>query len=416
VAARLRDAGWDVTRQAVPFTSFRLRRASLRIGGHRLRREHDFQVLSYSGSGRAAGTLRAAGNGCRASDFAGLGSGDIPLVGKGGCFFRDKARNAERAGARAVVAVEAVASRRGVPSATLAVPGIQIPAVVASLRALGGAGDGDPASVAVRATMRRATTENVIAQTPGGNADEVVMAGGHLDSVAGGPGIDDNGSGAASLIELAEAIGPNPPGGRVRVAFWAAEELGLIGSRHYVSALDEGERRRIRAYVNLDMVGSPNAVPAVYVDGDRELEQVLADAVRAKLGGIRAGAASDHAAFQAAGIPVSGLYTGATELGPGRRPRDPCYHLACDTIRNVDRVVLLEMARAAARAMRTLSATSRVTAGVASGRDLRRSRRPVRRPRTARAAARPRTSSTRPPGSPGWRSAPRTAARRARSR
>ena len=74
------------------------------------------------------------------------------------------------------------------------------------------------------------------------------------------------------------------------------------------------------------------------------------------LGAITAGQSSDHAPFQAAGIPINGLYTGSTERGPGGRPRDPCYHLACDTLDDVNRAVLLQMAHATARALRLLSA------------------------------------------------------------
>ena len=92
-------------------------------------------MLSYSGSGRAAGTLREQGLGCDGSDFEGLEQGQIPLVERGECFSRVKARNAERAGARALVIREDVQSRRGVPSGTLAAAGIGIPVVVASTRA-----------------------------------------------------------------------------------------------------------------------------------------------------------------------------------------------------------------------------------------------------------------------------------------
>jgi hypothetical protein len=355
VAERLSDAGWRVERQQVPVTYFRLDDASLKVDGRELTRAKQFQVLSYSGSGRASGALRSAANGCSPGDFAGLEPGEIPLVGRGVCFFRDKARNAERAGARAVVVFEPVESRRGVPSGTLAIPGIRIPVVVVSTAALGDAGDGTPVEVMVDADSRRGRTENVIAETPGGEQDRVVMAGGHLDSVAGGPGINDNGSGVATLIEAAEAIGPKPPGARVRLAFWAAEELGLLGSRRYVTSLDRAEKRRIAAYLNLDMVGSPNAVPELYADGDATLARVLEQASGPKLGNVEAGQSSDHALFKAAGIPVSGLYTGSTEPGPGGRPRDACYHLACDTIDNVDRGVLLRMARATAKALETLS-------------------------------------------------------------
>ena len=160
----------------------------------------------------------------------------------------------------------------------------------------------------------------------------------------------------ATLIETAEALGPDPPGARVRLAFWGAEELGLIGSRRYVRSLAPGERRRISAYLNLDMVGSPNAVPELYSDGDVGLARVLRRAAGRSLGGAAAGGSSDHAPFEAAGVPVNGLYTGSTQRGPGGRPRDPCYHLACDTTENVSRPVLVRMARAAAEALRDLSA------------------------------------------------------------
>src|SRR4051812_43707842 len=147
------------------------------------------------------------------------------------------------------------------------------------------------------------------------------MAGGHLDSVRGGPGIDDNGSGVATLIEAAEAIGPRPPGAKVRVAFWAAEELGLLGSRRYVDSLDTAGKDRIDAYLNLDMVGSPNPVPAVYSDGDAGLADVLRRADGGHLGEVSVDGASDHAFFELAGIRVNGLYTGSDEAGPGGEPR-----------------------------------------------------------------------------------------------
>jgi hypothetical protein len=353
VAARLADAGWRVRRQTVPFTSFSVRRASVRVGGRPLARQ-DFQVLSYSGSGRASGALRAVGDGCDASDFTGLGGSDIPLAVSGGrCITHDKAKNAERAGRRALLVIESSATSRGVQSVTLVFPDVRIPVVGVARRAVRGGG---AARVNLDAVERRTRTENVIAETPGGSGDGVVMAGGHLDSVISGPGINDNGSGVALLIEAAEAIGPDPPGARVRVGFWAAEELALIGSRRYVRSLGSGERRRVRAYLNFDMVGSPNPVPQLYGDGDPRLSAVLRQAAGAtKLGEADVAGASDHAPFDQAGIAVNGLYTGADERGPGGRPRDPCYHLVCDTERGVNLGVLLRMARTATAALATLS-------------------------------------------------------------
>jgi aminopeptidase S len=105
------------------------------------------------------------------------------------------------------------------------------------------------------------------------------------------------------------------------------------------------------------MVGSPNAVPELYGDGDGDLGRVLREAAApVELGTVSAGGSSDHAPFEAAGIRVNGLYTGADERGPGGRPHDACYHLACDTLGRVNRPVLLRMARAAADALQMLSA------------------------------------------------------------
>jgi Zn-dependent M28 family amino/carboxypeptidase len=168
------------------------------------------------------------------------------------------------------------------------------------------------------------------------------MAGGHLDSVPEGPGLNDNGSGVAALLEIAEGLGGRrvPDGTALRFAFWGAEEVGLVGSRRYVDGLSRAERRRIAAYLNLDMVGTPDGEPAVY-DGDAAIEAALRrrlgpDAPQRDLGG-----ASDHAPFADAGIPVGGIFTGL----------DDCYHRRCDTLDNVDRAVLTTSARAAGAAL-----------------------------------------------------------------
>ena len=355
VAKRLREAGWRVRLQSVRFPYFELRHAAMSIDGRKLVEAREFQVLSYSGAGRAQGRLRRLATGCEAEEYSGLGAGEVPLVMRGVCFFREKALLAQKAGASALVVIDDSPTRRGVPSGTLAVPGVRIPVVlVAEERAR----DGATVSLDVDASSGRRVTHNVIAETPGGDGERVVMAGGHLDSVRGGPGINDNGSGIAALIEAAEAIGPDPPGARVRLGFWGAEELGLVGSRHYVNSLDRAEQRRISAYLNFDMVGSPNAVPELYADGDDDLGRVLAPRP-GRRSAAEVGGASDHAPFEEAGVPVNGLYTGASERGPGGRPRDSCYHLSCDRAERVNRPVLLEMARAAAEALRRLSAQAK---------------------------------------------------------
>jgi Peptidase family M28/PA domain len=356
VAGVLRRAGWRVRVQDVPVTIWRESSpGSLAVGDSGpLREIKDFRVPSYSSAGEADGTLRVVDDGCQRSDFDALAPGEVAFTGSGNCFLFRKTANAKAAGASAMV-VQTGRAPRGVPSATLAVPRMGLPVVLMSPRVA--ARDGDQIQLSVDTTSERGTTKNVIAEI-GPAKGPVVMAGAHLDSVPGGPGVNDNGSGVAALLEVARALGPRPPG-RVRLGFWGGEEEGLLGSRSYVRDLSEAERKEISAYLNFDMLGSPNAVPAVYSDGNAELGRLLRRVTPGDERGTLTGNRSDHAEFESQGIPVNGLYTGASEPGPGGRPRDPCYHLPCDTLDNVDVDLVLRMARSIERAPRELAAQAK---------------------------------------------------------
>jgi hypothetical protein len=352
VARVLRGAGWRVRVQDVPMALWRERSpATLTLeDAGALRPVRDFRVPSYAGAGSADGALRVVGDACQPSDFAELAAAEVALTSIGGCLLWRKTLNARRAGAGALL-VQTDTSGRGVPSATLAVPRIGLPVALIDRKVR--LRSGERVQLTVDALTERGTTQNVIAEL-GPARGAVAMAGAHLDSVPGGPGINDNGSGVATLLEVARRFGPRPPG-RVRLAFWGGEEEGLVGSRRYVRELSEAQRREIEAYLNLDMVGSPNAVPAVYSDGTPKLARLLSRLYPGRERGVLTGNRSDHSAFESAGVAVNGLYTGANERGPGGRPRDPCYHLPCDTLANVDRAVLLGMARTSARALAELA-------------------------------------------------------------
>jgi Iap family predicted aminopeptidase len=345
IADHLRNAGWRVELQPVTFPYFD-ERSPPRLDD--LEEGSEFRTLSYSGSGRVQGRIRRLGLGCNRADFRALEEGEIAVVARGECFFRDKAAGAEAAGAAALLIVDGESDEP--PSATLGAPGIELPVLAVGRAA--GRELGPQVELEVDAVSERRRTVNVIAETTAGRSDRVVMSGGHLDSVPAGPGINDNGSGVAALLEVADAMGGRAPGARVRLAFWGAEELGLIGSRRYVSELEPEKREEIAAYVNLDMVGSPNPAQGVYSDTDPEIERLLRRLVGRDAEEENAGGRSDHAPFQRAGIPVGGLFTGAGE------PHDPCYHRACDDIDNVDMPILVQMARAAGEAMERLSARS----------------------------------------------------------
>ena len=112
-----------------------------------------------------------------------------------------------------------------------------------------------------------ATSYNVLAESQAGDPNNVIMAGAHLDSVNAGPGINDNGSGSAAILETAEQMAKVKPRNKVRFAWWGAEESGLVGSTYYVNNLSQEEQERIALYLNFDMIGSPNHVFFIY-DGD----------------------------------------------------------------------------------------------------------------------------------------------------
>jgi hypothetical protein len=351
VVRLLRKAGWRVRLQQVPMrvpSEPAPARLTVPALGE-LKPIRDFRVPTFSGGGHAGGPVAPVGSGCRPDEFEGLEAGSVAVAGRGGCFVLVKARNAARAGASALL-VAGLSDGHGLPSVTLGSPA-RLPVLLVGRRVARALEPGTPVSLRVSSGLSRSSDANVIAEA--GKGTRVVMAGAHLDSVPDGAGINDNGSGVATLLEAAEALGPHP-NGRVRLAFWAGEELGLVGSSHYVRTLSGKGREEIAAYLNLDMVGSPNALPAVYSDGDERLEGILRESHPGREAGVAAGGRSDHAAFERAGTPVNGYYTGSEEDGPGDRPRDPCYHRPCDTLHNVDRQVLLSMARATVAALREI--------------------------------------------------------------
>ncbi|GAA4240163.1 M28 family metallopeptidase [Actinomadura meridiana] len=225
-----------------------------------------------------------------------------------------------------------------------------------------------------------ATGYNLIADWPGGDVNNTLMVGGHLDSVTAGPGINDNGSGSAANLEIALTVAKEgyKPSRHLRFGWWGAEELGLIGSTYYVNNLPSAERSKIKGYLNFDMVGSPNAGYFAY-DGDgssgnggpagsAEIEKVL----RAHFGTINVpvedtpfDGRSDYGPFIRYGIAAGGLFTGAEGRmtsaqaqkwgGQAGTAYDRCYHSRCDTSTNINDTALDRNSDAIAYAVWTLS-------------------------------------------------------------
>jgi aminopeptidase S len=197
------------------------------------------------------------------------------------------------------------------------------------------------------------TSYNVIAEWPHGDANHVVMAGAHLDSVSSGPGINDNGSGSAGVLEtaLAYAASGQTPRNRLRFGFWGAEELGLLGSKYYVNNLPAAERDKVELYLNFDMIASPNPGYFVYDDnpaGDAARDDLVAyfTSKNVQTEYVDVQGRSDHAAFRSLGIPTAGTFSGAEGIkssaqatkwgGTAGQAFDRCYHRSCDTISNLD--------------------------------------------------------------------------------
>jgi Zn-dependent M28 family amino/carboxypeptidase len=309
-----------------------------------------------------AGPANSSTSGCEASDFAGFPAGAVALVQRGTCGFNEKVLNAQAAGASAVIVMnEGQPGRTGLLNMIGDATGLHIPAVFTTFEAGQNLSTtpGATVTVTVAYVADERTTWNVTAETSGGNAHNVVMAGSHLDSVQDGPGINDNGSGSAALLETALQMAKVKPANKVRFAWWGAEESGLLGSEHYVAELTEEEAARIALYLNFDMVGSPNFVFGVY-DGDNsggtaaegfipegsaEIEDVF-EAFYASRGepsqDTDFSGRSDYGPFIAVGIPAGGLFTGAETTktadevakwgGVAGAQMDPCYHKACDSL------------------------------------------------------------------------------------
>jgi Zn-dependent M28 family amino/carboxypeptidase len=406
VKSRLQAAGYQVTEQEFTFPFFRELAPATFAQVTPAATTYAPTVMTYSGSGDVTGPLvpvtdiqippgplpTSSTAGCEPADFpTAPAEPAVVLIQRGTCTFEIKVANAVAAGYEAVVIFnEGQEGRTGPLAGTLGRP-FDIPVVgvdFATGEALYTATQAGP--VTVRVTTRTEAdlarkTKNVIAQTATGDATQAVVVGAHLDSVPAGPGINDNGSGSATILEIAEEMAGLDIQARrqVRFAFWGAEELGLLGSRYYVAQLGTGVSD-LYANLNFDMVGSPNYVRFVY-DGDNssfpvgptaaagppgsgEIEALFTRYFAAR--GLASeptefSGRSDYGPFIAVGLPAGGLFTGAEGIktpaqaavygGTAGIAYDRNYHQPGDTINNLNTRALNEMSDAAAHAVQTLA-------------------------------------------------------------
>jgi len=418
VVARLRLAGYHPSVQSFDYLAF------TPVGPSALQQtapgsvtyveDVDFGVIDQSDPGDVTAAVTAVdlqlglGNastsGCEASDFGGFPAGNIALLQRGACTFELKAENAAAAGAAGIVIFNqgnlASPDRQGIPAVTLTANNTSGIPVLGTTYALGETLAGTPGlAMRVFANVTRGirTTYNVLAETNTGDDSNVVMVGAHLDSVGEGPGINDNGSGSAAILEVALQMKKVKPTNTVRFAWWGAEESGLVGSDFYVANLTDAERANIALYLNFDMIGSPNFVRFVY-DGSGDafglpgppgsaaiedgFNKFYADRGLA-FEPTQIDFRSDYAAFFDNGIPFGGLFTGAEGIktpaqvaiygGTAGQQFDPCYHEACDTFDNNSNAVLDLNADSVAFATLTYAMSTASVTGAAAVASLNRS-------------------------------------------
>jgi Zn-dependent M28 family amino/carboxypeptidase len=374
VVNTLRNSGFDVQTPEFSARVFHGDKPEVTVGGAAVEaRPLDFSLGTPPDgvSGPLVTVPPANSAACSPADFDGLRvQGAVVLVDRGTCPFAQKEGAAVQRGAAAMIVVDNVDEQQ--MGGTLgADTDVKIPVLSVTkstglqLRAQPG-----PTTIKLNARVQNVKARNIIAQTKTGSATDVVMAGAHLDSVPEGPGINDNGSGVAAVLETAVQLGNSPQvHNAVRFGFWGAEELGTIGSRNYVESLNLDGLKDIALYLNFDMLASPNpgyftydgdqSLPAdargqpVVPEGSAGIERTLVAYL--KSAGKTAqdtsfDGRSDYDGFTLAGIPAGGLFSGAEVKmsadqaklwgGTADQPFDPNYHQKTDTLDHIDRTSL----------------------------------------------------------------------------
>lgn len=298
--------------------------------------------------------------GCSKEDFPAETKDNIVIIKRGECAFGDKSINAGEAGASGVIIYdqESVSGTLGGHTGKeVATVGVSEKTAKPYLDKLAK----DPEAVIevtlyVDAKVDIVNTLNVVAETVDGDHDNVVALGAHSDSVEAGPGINDDGSGTISLLEVAKYLSNFKVNNAVRFAWWAAEEEGLLGSNYYASSLSPEENQKLRLFMDYDMMASPNYELQIYnanneehPNGSGDLKQLYIDYYVSH--GLNYtltpfDGRSDYVGFLETGIPSGGIATGADEYKTDKEKQkyggeigkwlDPCYHQACDDLSNPD--------------------------------------------------------------------------------
>jgi Zn-dependent M28 family amino/carboxypeptidase len=373
---------YDVTLQ--PFSNYVMLNGTINkftINGRAI----NSTIFEYSNS--TAGVVNAPlvivnNVGCEASDYPSNVAGNIALISRGTCEFGLKSALAGGAGAAGAIiynnAPGSVNGGLGPPPrpegsyvATVSLSQEEGQALVSQIQ--GGANV--TASLDVKTVVEIITTNNVLATSKCGDKSNQLALGAHTDSVGAGPGINDDGSGTVALLNVAKSLAKYNVNNAVTFGFWSGEESGLLGSTYFVESLSPAEALKIRAYLNFDMIASPNYVHQIY-DGDGSAYGLTGPSGSGQIEAFfeqyftRVGVPynatefngrSDYGPFLDANIPAGGTTTGADEIktekeaaiwgGVAGEILDQNYHQATDTVENLDEEAWLLHARGIAAAV-----------------------------------------------------------------
>ncbi|MCX5195853.1 M28 family metallopeptidase [Streptomyces sp. NBC_00249] len=380
VEAVLKAAGYKVTRHEFDFVYVETIAETLKVNGAG-GRDIPVKLMTYTASGPEGGITAPVAvvpvdadgtTGCEPADFAsGTFTGKIALVKRGGCTFAQKQANAAAAGAAGAVIYN---NTPGALNGTLGdanagkIPTGGISQADGEKLAADAAAGPVSLSLDIREFRENRKTYNVVAETRGGDENNTVFLGAHLDSVAAGPGINDNGSGSAGILQVAQRLASSQSKikNKVKFAWWSAEEFGLLGSEAYVASLTPEQKKQIKLYLNFDMIASPNAAYFVYdgddsdkvgagpgPEGSAQLEKQITDFLDGQKiphEGSDFTGRSDYGPFIEAGIPSGGTDTGAEGIktpeqaakfgGQAGVAYDVNYHGKGDDINNIDQKAL----------------------------------------------------------------------------
>lgn len=386
VESQLRRDGFSVSTQNFQFNYFQRLAQTLTVSGASV----PVNIIDYSPSTPVGGITApiavvpanvSAAPGCTIGDYANVGAaGKIVVVERGGCTFAVKEQIAAQAGAVAEIVYNNVP---GALRAALSDPSQGYLPSGSVSQADGqtlAAEPGVTVTLEVRAFQQVRTSSNLVAQTKTGNPDNVVLINGNLDSI-GGAGENDNGTGVAAMLQLADHLGARPRiANAIRFVFTSAQEYSFAGAAAYLASLSTAQQQDIALDLSAEMLGSPNVgyfvIDGLPGTGSAAIAQQFYAYFKAT--GVPTEAAPlsgrwDYNAFVGDNIPTGGLFSGADATktpaeaaewgGTVGQAFDPCYQIACDTLHNVDRTAMLRNARALAFAVGTYATSTQSVNG-----------------------------------------------------